>query len=68
MKNEWSYSISWTQPYPNWRPIQLRVAHSDKHRKVVQAELDRLDALEKQVQTADLEPIANLLKSLGKNS
>lgn len=67
MKNEWSYSISWSQPYPNW-PIQLRVARDQAHQKAVQAELDRLDALEIQVQTADLQPIANLLKSLGKNS
>lgn len=67
MRNEWSYGISWTQPYPGW-PIQLRVAKNQAHRSAVQAELDRLDALEKQVQTADLGPIANLLKSLGKNS
>jgi hypothetical protein len=68
MMSDWSYSFRWIQPYPNWRPIQLRVAHNDEHRRAVQAELDQLDALEKQVQTADLEPIANLLKSLGKNS
>jgi len=68
MMSDWSYSFRWTQPYPNWRPIQLRVAHNDGHRRAVQAELDQLDALEKQVQTADLGPIANLLKSLGKNS
>jgi len=67
MKNDWSYSISWTQPYPNW-PIQLRVARDQTHRASVQAELARLDALEQQVQTADLGPIANLLKSLKKNS
>lgn len=68
MKNDWSLSISWTQPYPNWRPVQLRVAQDDAHRRAVQAELDRLDALEQWVQTADLGPITNLLKSLGKNT
>ena len=66
--NDWSYSFSWSQPYPNWRPIQLRVALDDLHRQAVNAELEQLDALEQLVQTADLVPIANLLKSLGKKS
>ena len=63
MMNDWSYSFRWTQPYPNWPTAQLRVAQD-----VVQAELAQLDALEELVQTADLAPIANLLKSLGKKS
>jgi len=51
-----------------WHTGQPRVARNQAHLKAVQAELDRLDALENLVQTADLGPIANLLKSLGKNS
>jgi hypothetical protein len=50
-KREWSYSISWTQSYPGY------------HEWYVQRELARLDALEQLVQTADLAPIANLLKN-----
>jgi hypothetical protein len=63
MMNDWSYSFRWTQPYPTWPTAQLGAAQA-----AVQAELERMDALEQLVQTADLAPIANLLKSLGKKS
>jgi hypothetical protein len=66
--NKWSMSHSWTQSYPNWQPIQLRVATSNQHRIAVVAELDQLDQIELQVQAADLAPVRDLLNSIWKNN
>lgn len=68
MNGDWSYSFGWTQPYPNWKPVQLRIARDDAHYRATKAELARLDALEEQVQTADLTEVANLLNSLKNKS